>query len=134
MKIDSFKMFPLSAHVCRKFYNKRIVLVGDSAHSIHPIAGQGWNLGMRDVKYLVETLYESKKFGLDIGSLEILKKYNNNRFADVSSMLFITHSLNKVFLSKSNFINNLRSIGFNYINKRKKITSSLVNYAMGVNL
>ena len=134
LKIDSFKMFPLSAHVCRKFYNKRIVLVGDSAHSIHPIAGQGWNLGMRDVKYLVETLYESKKFGLDIGSLEILKKYNNNRFADVSSMLFITHSLNKVFLSKSNFINNLRSIGFNYINKRKKITSSLVNYAMGVNL
>ena len=134
LKIDSFKVFPLSAHVCRKFYNKRIVLVGDSAHSIHPIAGQGWNLGMRDVKYLVETLYESKKFGLDIGSLEILKKYNNNRFADVSSMLFITHSLNKVFLSKSNFINNLRSIGFNYINKRKKITSSLVNYAMGVNL
>ena len=64
LKIDSFKMFPLSAHVCRKFYNKRIVLVGDSAHSIHPIAGQGWNLGMRDVKYLVETLYESKKFGV----------------------------------------------------------------------
>ena len=131
---DSFKTFDLSAHICRKFYCKRVALVGDSAHSIHPIAGQGWNLGVRDIKYLVEILNDYRNLGLDLGSLELLKNYNDNRFADVSSMLFITHSLNKIFLSKSKFVNSLRTLGFDYINSRRKITNSLVNYATGVNL
>lgn len=131
---DTFKIFDLNAHMCRKFFFKRVALIGDSAHSIHPIAGQGWNLGVRDIKYLIESLNEYRSLGLDLGSLELLKNYNDNRFTDVSSMLFITHSLNKIFLSKSKFVNSLRSLGFDYINSRKKITNSLVNYAMGVNL
>ena len=53
---ESFKTFNLSAHICRKFYDKRVVLIGDAAHSIHPIAGQGWNLGMRDIKHLIKVL------------------------------------------------------------------------------
>ena len=125
INFDSFKTFDLSAHICRRFY---------SAHSIHPIAGQGWNLGVRDIKYLTEALNEYRNLGLDLGSLELLKNYNDNRFADVSSMLFMTHNLNKIFLSKSRFVNSLRSLGFDYINSRKEITNSLVNYAMGVNL
>ena len=129
-----FKIFDLNAHMCRKFFFKRVALIGDSAHSIHPIAGQGWNLGVRDIKYLIESLNEYRSLGLDLGSLELLKNYNDNRFTDVSSMFFITHSLNKIFLSKSKFVNSLRSLGFDYINSRKKITNSLVNYAMGVNL
>ena len=120
--------------MCRKFYSERVVLIGDSAHSIHPIAGQGWNLGARDIKYLAEALNEYRNLGLDLGSLELLKNYDDNRFADVASMLFITHNLNKIFLSKSKFVNSLRSLGFDYINSRKKITNSLVNYAMGINL
>ena len=120
--------------MCIRDSSKRVALVGDSAHSIHPIAGQGWNLGVRDIKYLVEALNDYRNLGLDLGSLELLKNYNDNRFADVSSMLFITHNLNKIFLSKSKFVNSLRSLGFNYINSRKKITNSLINYAMGVSL
>ena len=92
---DTFKIFDLNAHMCRKFFFKRVALIGDSAHSIHPIAGQGWNLGVRDIKYLIESLNEYRSLGLDLGSLELLKNYNDNRFTDVSSMLFITHSLNK---------------------------------------
>ena len=132
--IESLKKFPLSAHICRKFYDERVVLLGDSAHSIHPIAGQGWNLGMRDVKNLIEFLEDSKNYGLDFGSKLFLKEYNDCRFADVSSMLFITHNLNKIFSSKSSFINKIRSIGFDYINNKEKINKSLVDYAMGVNL
>tara|TARA_B100000029_G_scaffold516500_1_gene630330 strand:+ start:2899 stop:4083 length:1185 start_codon:yes stop_codon:yes gene_type:complete len=132
--IESVKKFPLSAHICRKFYDERVVLLGDSAHSIHPIAGQGWNLGMRDVKNLIEFLQDSKNYGLDFGSKLFLKEYNDYRFTDVSSMLFITHNLNKIFSSKSNFINKIRSIGFDYINNKEKINKSLVDYAMGINL
>ena len=133
-KIDNFKVFPLTAHICRKFYSKRIVLIGDAAHSIHPIAGQGWNLGMRDVKYLTNILLEYKNLGLDLGSQELLKFYNDTRYTDVFTMLFITHNLNKIFSSKSKIINKITSLGFNYINNKRYITKKLVKYAMGINL
>ena len=133
-KIDNFKVFPLTAHICRKFYSKRIVLIGDAAHSIHPIAGQGWNLGMRDVKYLTNILLEYRNLGLDLGSQELLKFYNDTRYTDVFTMLFITHNLNKIFSSKSKIINKITSLGFNYINNKRYITKKLVKYAMGINL
>ncbi len=134
IKIQKIKTHSLSAHICRKFYDKRIAFVGDTAHSIHPIAGQGWNLGMRDIKCLVECLEEYSKLGLDIGSQTLLKKFNDNRFADVSSMLLITHSLNKIFSNNSKFLHKIRSVGFKYIDGNRNIVTKLVNYAMGVNL
>ena len=67
-KINSLQVFPLSAHINEKFYEKKVVYVGDAAHSIHPIAGQGWNLGLRDVKSLTGLLKEAKENNLDIGS------------------------------------------------------------------
>ena len=133
-RFESLKKFNLTAHICRRFYDKRIIFVGDSAHSIHPIAGQGWNLGMRDIKYLIKILKDSSNYGLDIGSSIALKEYSDTRFADVSSMLFITHGLNKIFSSKLKFINSFRSFGFNYINNKKYLNQSLVNYATGINL
>ena len=133
-KLESIKLFPLSAHICRKFYCYRTAFVGDSAHSIHPIAGQGWNLGMRDVKYLAKALEEHKRLGINIGSSEVLKQYNNMRFGDVSGMFFITHGLNKIFSNKNVLLNKFRSIGFDYIDKNKKITKKLVKFASGLHL
>ena len=132
--LENIKIFPLRAHINRKFFDDRTVFVGDSAHSIHPIAGQGWNLGMRDVKYLVILLEKYSRIGLDIGSKKILEDYDNQRFADVFSMFCITHGLNKIFANKSFLINEIRSLGFKYINKNRKLNDKLVNYAMGVNL
>ena len=134
ISLDDVKIFPLKAHICRRFADHRIVLVGDAAHSIHPIAGQGWNLGMRDVKYLFETFKNFSELGEDLGSPEALKSYSNRRFKDVYSMFFITHNLNKIFSSKSKIVSHIRSLGFKYINSNSKLTNSLVSYAMGINL
>lgn len=134
ISIENIKVFKLDAHICQKFYDKRIALVGDSAHSIHPIAGQGWNLGMRDVQYIYEIIKEHSQIGIDIGSKIILHKYNDARFADVFSMLCITHGLNKIFSNKYIITNQLRSLGFSFINNNRKLTKQFVNYAMGINL
>ena len=134
ISIENIKVFNLNAHICQKFYDKRIVLVGDSAHSIHPIAGQGWNLGIRDVKYIYDLIKEHSQIGIDIGSKSILRKYNDARFTDVFSMLCITHGLNKIFSNKYIITNQLRSLGFSYINNNRKLTKQFVNYAMGINL
>ena len=89
---------------------------------------------MRDIKYLIKILLEYKKIGIDIGNFEVLKKYNDARYADISSMFFITHNLNKLFSTRSKIVNKFTSLGFNYINKNRKLTKKLVNYAMGINL
>jgi len=134
VRLDKVSLHPLSAHICRRFFDNRVVLIGDSAHSIHPIAGQGWNLGMRDIKYFYDTLEEYLKLGIDIGSKEVLKTYNDKRTTDVLSMFIITHGLNKIFSSKSITVNSIRSLGFNLINNNKKLNKMLVKYAMGINL
>ena len=77
------------------------------------------------VNGVVRTLHETG---------QVLKEYNDRRFADVSSMLLITHSLNKIFTIKSDIFNKFRSLGFSIINKNKKIKKHLVNYAMGIYL
>ena len=66
-KIIDVQIFNLSAHLNDKFYNDRLVYVGDSAHSIHPIAGQGWNLGIRDIQNLQFAIKNGLDLGLDIG-------------------------------------------------------------------
>ena len=80
--INSMQSFPLSAHVNEKFYEDKVVYVGDAAHSIHPIAGQGWNLGLRDVKSIANLLKISKRKGTEIGTKIFCRKYNEFCYYD----------------------------------------------------
>jgi len=81
-KIIDVQFFPLSAHINFKFFEKNIAYVGDSAHSIHPIAGQGWNLGIRDIKNLYEELKSNIDLGFDVSNNNMLKNYHNKSFYD----------------------------------------------------
>jgi len=126
------KVFDLSAHINRKFYDKRLVYVGDSAHSLHPIAGQGWNLGVRDVKNLLRIISKAKKNGLDLGIEFVCKNYHNLSHHDAYSLYQVTDKLNSLFLSEKITINFIRKSGFSFINKTKKIKKRITNYAMGV--
>ncbi len=126
------KVFDLSAHINTKFYDKRLIYVGDSAHSLHPIAGQGWNLGVRDVKNLLKTISNAKKSGLDLGIEFVCKNYHNLSHHQAYSLYQITDKLNSIFLDESITMNFIRKSGFFFINKTTKIKNEITKYAMGV--
>ena len=130
-EIVDVQSFNLSAHLNNTFYENRVLYVGDAAHSIHPIAGQGWNVGVRDIKKCLEIIKQNMELGLDIGSLNICEQYHNQRFYDSYSLFQITDKLNAIFLNDSLFINKLRKRGFELINKKKFIKNFITNFAMG---
>jgi 2-octaprenyl-6-methoxyphenol hydroxylase len=128
-KINSSQIFPLSAHINDSFVNKRLVYVGDAAHSIHPIAGQGWNLGINDVKNLYE-LTKNRK--LDIGSDLFCQMYNNKSYHKAFQLFQITDRLNSHFLYSGNIYRFLSNIGFGFIEKNQLLKNKITKYAMGV--
>ena len=132
VKIIGKQYFPLSAHINSKFSSKRTVFIGDAAHSIHPIAGQGWNVGIRDVSHFLKIIIEARTLGLDLGSEYVCRNYQNQRYFDAFSFYQITDKLNTFFMLQNYGIKQLREVGFNIINHSKFIKTMISNYAMGL--
>ena len=128
-KINSSQIFPLSAHINDSFINKRLIYVGDAAHSIHPIAGQGWNLGVNDVKNLYEL---SKSNKIDIGNDLFCKMYNNKSYHKAFQLFQITDKLNSHFLNSGTIYRTLSNLGFGFIEKNQSLKNKITKYAMGV--
>jgi len=129
IKINSSQIFPLSAHINDSFINKRLVYVGDAAHSLHPIAGQGWNLGINDVKNLYEL---SKNRKIDMGSDLFCQMYNNKSYYKAFQLYQITDKLNSHFMNSGNLYRFLSNIGFGFIEKNQSLKNKITKYAMGV--
>ncbi len=89
--------YPLKFHLARSYVKPRFALAGDAAHGIHPIAGQGLNLGLKDAAALAETALEAARLGLDIGNLDTLKRYERWRRFDSLSLAAATDGLNRLF-------------------------------------
>lgn len=117
--------FPLRAYSTNKYYNKRIALVADSAHIIHPLAGQGLNQGIKDIESLVSNIVE---FGVNDHSLEA---YQNERKSDNNAMIEITDTINAVFSNNSKIFHSARQFGFEAIEKISPFKKLLIKYAMG---
>jgi len=130
-KILTKQMFPLSSHINRKFYSKRVLFIGDSAHSIHPIAGQGWNLGVKDIKNLYDLTNDHSSLGLSLGSNNFCKEYNENSYYNAFQLYQITDKLNAIFKKNNLSSNGLRSIGFSFIEKNNNLKKIITNFAMG---
>ncbi len=128
-EINSSQIFPLSAHINDSFINKRLIYIGDAAHSIHPIAGQGWNLGVNDVKNLYE-LSKNKK--IDIGSKSFCQMYNNKSYHKAFQLFQITDKLNSHFMHSGKTYRFFSKIGFSFIEKNKPLKNIITKYAMGV--
>ncbi|MBA4082740.1 MAG: ubiquinone biosynthesis protein UbiH, partial [Erythrobacter sp.] len=97
LSVGQRSSYPLGFHHTAKITAERLALIGDSAHGIHPIAGQGLNLGLRDVGALVEVLAEGARLGLDPGDPEILKRYENWRGLDSFMVALATDGLTRLF-------------------------------------
>ncbi len=109
--------YPLKFHLARSYVRPRFALAGDSAHGIHPIAGQGLNLGLKDAAALAETLADSARLGLDIGSLDVLKRYERWRRFDSVSLAASTDALNRLFSNDIAPLRILRDVGMGLVDQ-----------------
>ncbi len=132
ININSAQSFPLSAHINEKFYDNKTLYVGDAAHSIHPIAGQGWNLGLRDVKSLTKLLRNTKEKKLDIGTKRFCKMYNDACYYDAYRLFEITDKLDWIFKKDKPYFKFIKKAGFNIINKNTFFKEKIIKFAMGV--
>lgn len=108
--------YPLSLHNAETYIGPRLALVGDAAHAMHPLAGQGLNLGLRDVAWLVEELLAAARLGLDIGSDQVLRRYLRRRRWDALTMLVMTDGLNRLFSNNVAPVRLARDLGLGLVN------------------
>jgi 2-octaprenyl-6-methoxyphenol hydroxylase len=107
--------YPLSFHIARDFVAPRFALAGDAAHGIHPIAGQGLNLGIKDAAALAEVLLDAARLGRDIGALDVLRRYERWRRFDSFALAASTDALNRLFSNDLAPIRALRDIGLGIV-------------------
>ena len=124
--------FPLSASIADHFTSPRLALIGDAAHGIHPLAGQGLNLGIRDVAVLAEVLVDARRLGLDFGTQLILQKYERWRRFDSSLALGLVDGLNKLFTTSFAPAKFLAANGLPIVNRIEGLKSFLINKAAGI--
>ena len=107
--------YPLSFHLARDFVRPRFALAGDCAHGIHPIAGQGLNLGLKDAAALAEVLLDAARLGCDVGALDTLKRYERWRRFDSFALAASTDALNRLFSNDIAPLRHLRDLGLGIV-------------------
>jgi 2-octaprenyl-6-methoxyphenol hydroxylase len=125
------KAFPLGLTLSRAFVAPRFALAGDAAHGIHPISGQGLNLGFKDVAALAETIIEADRLGLDIGSLNVLERYQSWRRFDTFRMGVTTDVLNRLFSNDITPIRFARDFGLGLVERMPKLKDFFIGQAAG---
>ncbi|HZP98850.1 MAG TPA: UbiH/UbiF/VisC/COQ6 family ubiquinone biosynthesis hydroxylase [Reyranella sp.] len=123
---------PLGLVHAERYVEQRLVLVGDAAHGIHPIAGQGYNLGVRDIAALVEVLVDAKRLGLDIGAADTLERYAKWRRADNFAMVAATDLLNRLFSNDVKPLRLARDLGLASVHRLPSLRRFFARHAMGL--
>ena len=123
--------FPLGFHHAAQITDKRLALIGDAAHAIHPIAGQGLNLGFRDVAALAEVLVEGARLGLDLGDRQLLDRYQRWRSLDALSVSFATDSLTRIYGVPGKTASAIRRFGMALVGRISPLRNKLMSEARG---
>ena len=126
------RAFPLGLTLARDFVKPRFALAGDAAHGIHPIAGQGLNLGFKDAAALAQTIVEAARLGLDIGALNVLQRYEQWRRFDTVQMGVTTDLLNRLFSNDSGPVRAIRDIGLGLVDRMPRLKDFFINQASGL--
>jgi 2-octaprenyl-6-methoxyphenol hydroxylase len=124
--------FPLDFQIARTFIGDRLVLAGDAAHAVHPLAGQGLNIGFRDVAALTEIIVDGARLGLDIGSPALLERYERWRRFDSALSATAMDGLNRLFSNDSLPLRALRDFGLAVVDQAPWLKSMLVREAAGL--
>ncbi|MDA9408943.1 ubiquinone biosynthesis hydroxylase [Bradyrhizobium sp. CCBAU 45384] len=130
--LDKPRAFPLSYFVARSFVAERLALVGDAAHVIHPIAGQGLNMGLKDVAALAEVVVDAARLGMDLGGADVLERYQRWRRFDTMAMGVATNSLNFLFSNKSTLLRTVRDIGLGIVDRTPPLKNLFIRQAAGL--
>jgi 2-octaprenyl-6-methoxyphenol hydroxylase len=130
--LDRPRAFPLGYFVARSFVADRLALIGDAAHVIHPIAGQGLNMGLRDVAALAEVVVDAARLGMDFGQADVLERYQRWRRFDTMAMGFATNSLNFLFSNQSTLLRTVRDIGLGLVDRMPPLKNTFIRQAAGL--
>ena len=123
--------YPLSVLNASRYVGHRLALAGDAAHAIHPIAGQGLNLGVRDLAVLAEVLVDAHRLGLDIGSEAVLQRYERWRRFDSLTLVAVTDGLNRLFSNDVAPVRWARDLGLGAVNRVPPLRRLFMRHAMG---
>lgn len=124
--------YPLSVCLPKRLIDTRLALVGDAAHTFHPVAGQGLNVGFRDVAILAEVVTEAFSLGLDLGASQVLRTYQKRRRLDIIAMTLATDGLVRIFSNQSRVLARVRSLGFGLVKHVTPLKNFMIRHAMGV--
>lgn len=125
--------YPLSLSLAERFVAHRLALVGDAAHGVHPLAGQGLNLGLRDVAALAEVLVTAERRGEDIGALDVLERYEHWRRFDVTAMALGMDAINRLFSNDNPMLRRVRDLGLGLVNRMPALRRTFIRQAAGLN-
>jgi 2-octaprenyl-6-methoxyphenol hydroxylase len=126
------RVYPLGFFIARSFIAERIALVGDAAHVIHPIAGQGLNMGLKDVAALAEVIVDAARLGLDPGAADALERYQRWRRFDTMAMGLATDGLNRLFSNRSDVLRVFRDIGLGVVDRLPALKHLFIREAAGL--
>ena len=124
--------YPLNLTVADAFVADRLALVGDAAHGLHPIAGQGLNAGLKDVAALAEVLTLARRRGEDIGRLDVLERYQQWRRFDVAQMVAATEATNRLFSNDNPILRTVRDLGLGVVNAMPGLRRGFIREAAGL--
>ncbi|MGO4723869.1 MULTISPECIES: UbiH/UbiF/VisC/COQ6 family ubiquinone biosynthesis hydroxylase [unclassified Inquilinus] len=126
--------YPLGVVHARHYSTRRAALIGEAAHGIHPIAGQGLNLGLRDIAVLAELLVERSRLGLDLGDPTLLRRYEQRRRPDNVAMILATDGLNRLFSTDLAPVQLARDIGLAAVGRLPPVKRFFMRQAMGLGI
>ena len=124
--------YPLSLSLAAHLVAERVALIGDAAHGVHPIAGQGLNAGMRDIAALAEVLTDATRRGEDLGSIAVLARYEEWRRFDNTALALATDAFNRLFSNDNALVRGLRDLGMGLVSNMPSLRRGFIREAAGL--